>query len=107
MRIGRLNLPGNSHGDFNALTVLANQYGSIQDLGSGEKVNPPEFEVRIGDDPFNDGVDLLLVNAERRRLASHAHRTALRFLAGINTYCNSAKDAELTTDRTYPFDFQA
>ena len=40
-------------------------------------------------------IDLLLVNAERRRLASHAHRTALRFLAGINTYCNSATDAEL------------
>src|SRR5437879_13080895 len=64
--------------------VLVDEDRSIQNLSSCEKVDSAKIQLWFGENGIHHLIQNLLIHAERRRAAAHAHRSTFRLSRWIN-----------------------
>src|SRR5258705_3354397 len=78
----------NSVCDFDSFSVLRRQYGVIEDLRTREEMHSTELDRCRRTQRVERCVERLFIDAERRQLPAHAHRSPLRRSTRVEPYCD-------------------
>src|SRR5580700_5368484 len=92
--------------DFEAVAILVNESGRIQDLRAYEEMYPAEVQRRVAEHHVKHAIESLLIHAERRRPAPHAHCSTLSFAGGVHTNGNIRPHTQLLADLAHPVGFR-
>src|SRR5580704_2736639 len=88
----------NAPRDFEPVRVLAHQNRVIENLRTNVKMQAANFDSIGSEQRIENGIDRFFVDAKWRRLAAHAHRSALHFGSGIDADGDMRALAKTPTD---------